>query len=87
VFHLILGVAVPSRGDGDLRDPKLAPEVLSKGSAPVVDQAFHLAMWHEGVHIFHAGGLLSIAHSDDVIAKTLIAFERALVTMRECKIL
>ena len=87
VFHLILGVAVPARGDGDLRDPKLAPEVLSKGSAPVVDQAFHLAMWHEGVHIFHAGGLLSIAHNDDVIAKTLIAFERALVTMQECKIL
>ncbi len=87
VFHFLLGVAVPARGNGDLSDPQLSAEVLRKGSAPAISQAFHLAMWHEGVHIFHGGGLLSIGHDDDVIAKTLGAFERALKTMRECKLL
>lgn len=87
VFHVILGVPVPARGDGDLRDPGLPAETLKKGSAEVIHQAFHLAMWHEGVHIFHGGGLLSIAHDDEIISKTLVAFERALLSMKECKIL
>ena len=87
VFHILLGVSVPARGDGDLRDPQLSPGALSRGSAPAINQALQLAMWHEGVHLFHAGGLLSIAHDDAVIAKTLDAFERAVTTMRECKLL
>ncbi len=87
VFHLMLGVPVPARGDGDLRDPQLPAQTLKKGSAPQIDQAFNLAMLHEGVHIFHSGGLLSIAHDDVVIEDTLAAFERALVTLQENKIL
>jgi glutamate-1-semialdehyde 2,1-aminomutase len=87
VFHVLLGVDVPARGDCDLRDPQLPAATLRKGSAPAINQAFELAMWHEGVHLFHSGGLLSIAHDDTVIARTLDAFSRSLTTMRECKLL
>jgi glutamate-1-semialdehyde 2,1-aminomutase len=44
-------------------------------------------MLHEGVHIFHGGGLLSIGHTDDVIEQTLKAFENALLRMRELKMI
>ncbi len=87
VFHLILGVPVPARSDGDLRDPKLPAAALKKGSPKAIDQAFHLAMWHEGVHIFRGGGLLSSTHDDAVISRILVAFERTLATMQEHKLL
>ena len=87
VFHLILGVPAAARGDGDLRDPGLPAMQLKKGTPANVDQAFHLAMLHEGVHVFHGGGLLSIGHDDAVLEDTLAAFERALVTLQENKTL
>ena len=87
VFHLILGVPAAARGDGDLRDPGLPAMQLKKGTPANVDQAFHLAMLHEGVHVFHGGGLLSIGHDDAVLEDTLAAFERALVTLQENNIL
>lgn len=90
VFHLILGVSVPARNhgdDGDVRDPQLSPDMLKKGSVSEIDQALTLAMLHEGVHVFHGGGLLSIAHDDATIDDTLRAFERALATMQEYKII
>ncbi len=87
VFHLLLGVPVPARGDGDLRDPQLAPSQLKKGMPPEVAQAFDLTMLHEGVHVFHGGGLLSIAHDDAVVEDTLAAFERGLTTLQENRVL
>jgi glutamate-1-semialdehyde 2,1-aminomutase len=87
VFHLALGVPVPVRGDGDLRDPQLPPEQLKRPMSREVETALSLAMLHEGVHLFHSAGLLSIAHDDNVIEDTLKAFERSLVRMQECKLL
>ena len=83
VFHLVLGVPVPARGEGDLRDPQLPPETLKRGSSEEIDKAFHLAMLHHGVHIFHAGGLLSIAHDDATLDDTLRAFEQTIGEMQE----
>ncbi len=87
VFHVVLGVHAPARGDGDLRDPGLPIEALKKGSPEAIDKAFHLAMYHHGVHMFHAGGLLSIAHDDTVIDNTLKAFESTLGEMQAAKLL
>jgi glutamate-1-semialdehyde 2,1-aminomutase len=86
-FRLMLGVSVPARGEGDIRDPKLPPEVLKKGSPAQIDHALHLSMLHQGVHLFHGGGLLSIGHDDNVVDATLQAFERAVEEMQELKIL
>jgi glutamate-1-semialdehyde 2,1-aminomutase len=87
VFHLALGVSVPARGDGDLRDPQLPPDQLKRPMTHEVETALSLAMLHEGVHLFHSAGLLSMAHDDHVIDDTLGAFERALTKLQECKIL
>jgi glutamate-1-semialdehyde 2,1-aminomutase len=86
-FRLVLGVPVPARGEGDLRDPKLPSDVLKKGSPAAIEHALHLAMLHEGVNLFHGGGLLSIGHDDQVVDDTLQAFERVLVEMQEMKML
>ncbi|MEP7200560.1 MAG: aminotransferase class III-fold pyridoxal phosphate-dependent enzyme [Chloroflexota bacterium] len=83
-FHMALGVPVPARGDGDLRDPQAPPAQLH--TSPVVDQALQLEMLHHGVHLFHGGGLLSVAHDDQVIEQTLQAFEQTLVAMQEMKL-
>ncbi|MBI5878630.1 MAG: aminotransferase class III-fold pyridoxal phosphate-dependent enzyme [Chloroflexi bacterium] len=87
VFHVILGVPVAARGEADLRDPGLSLETLKKGSAAEIDKAFHLAMYHHGVHVFHSAGLLSMAHDDDVLAATLGAFERSLGELQDAKLL
>ena len=87
VFRIMLGVPVPERGDGDLRDPSLPPDVLKKGTPAQIDHLLHLAMLHEGVHLFHGGGLLSIGHDDQVVADTLVAFERVVVELQSLKML
>jgi glutamate-1-semialdehyde 2,1-aminomutase len=86
-FKLILGVPVPGRTDGDMQDPGLSVEALKKGTPPAIDQALHLSMLHQGVHLFHSSGLLSIAHDDEVVSQTLQAFERTLAELQENKIL
>jgi glutamate-1-semialdehyde aminotransferase len=60
---------------------------LKKGTPPAIDHALHLSMLHQGVHLFHSSGLLSVAHDDEVIDRTLQAFERSLVELQEHKIL
>ncbi|MBI3733811.1 MAG: aspartate aminotransferase family protein [Chloroflexi bacterium] len=80
VFHLILGVPVPARPDGDLRDPQMPADVLKAGSAPVIDQALTLAMLAEGVHMG------SLAHDDAVVDDTLRAFRNSLARMQELKL-
>ena len=86
-FSVILGVPVPARGDGDLADPRLPSDTLKKGTPPEVNQALHLSMLHNGVHLFHGSGLLSSAHDDHVVDQTLQAFERTLTELQERKIL
>ncbi len=85
-FHVILGKSVPARRNGDLYDPQLPADVLKQGSAPEIAQALTLSMLAEGVHVFHGGGLLSVAHDDATIDQTLQAFEKALVRMQELKL-
>lgn len=87
MFHMLLGVPVSDRGDGDVRDPGLSADVLKNGTPRDIDHALHLAMLHEGVHLFHGGGILGIGHDDQIVADTLTAFERAVVELQSQKML
>ena len=87
MFHMLLGVPVSERGDGDVRDPGLSADVLKNGTPRQIDHALHLAMLHEGIHLFHGGGILGIGHDDQIVADTLTAFERAIVELQAQKML
>lgn len=87
MFHLLLGVPVPERGDGDVKDPGLSADVLKKGTPGQIDHSLHLAMLHEGVHLFHGGGILGIGHDAQIVDDTLAAFERVIVQLQELKML
>ena len=58
----------------------LTAEMLKRGeSQSPAMKVIDLALLNEGVHSFHGGGLVSIAHDDAVVDQTLSAFERVLV--------
>src|SRR5690606_12065130 len=70
VFHVMLGVECCNRAGGDLRMREgVDPVVLKRGPAPKLSLALHQGMINEGVDLFHGGGLLSAAHSEEDIAK------------------
>jgi glutamate-1-semialdehyde 2,1-aminomutase len=51
--------------------------------SPALATTLYQAMVNEGVDLFHGGGLLSVAHTPDDIDRTVEAFERAVLRMRE----
>ena len=84
VFHVMLGVECTNMTSGDLRMPEgVAPEVLKRGPAPKLSLALHQGMINAGVDLFHGGGLLSAAHSEEDIAKTIEAFDRTIARMAD----
>lgn len=83
VFHLIVGVPCPARGSGDLANPGLAVDQWNKRSSPAIAKALGLNMIGEGVHLFSMGGLVSSAHNDEDVFRTLRAFENSLGCLRK----
>ncbi|MFO7270963.1 aspartate aminotransferase family protein [Sphaerobacter thermophilus] len=84
VFHVMLGVECSNMTSGDLRMPEgVDPVVLKRGPAPKLSLALHQGMINEGVDLFHGGGLLSAAHSEEDIAKTIEAFDRTVARMAD----
>ena len=81
-FHLLLGLSVPDRPDGDVSDPGLDPLVLKRGLPDDLATALQCGMLLEGVHLFRGRGLLSTAHTTGDIDQTLEAFEKTLRRMR-----
>jgi glutamate-1-semialdehyde 2,1-aminomutase len=76
VFHLALGGRPTNATSGDLHTPEgITAEELKSSGGNKLAQTFELGMLLEGIHLFHSGGLLSIAHSDEDVAKTLAAAE------------
>jgi glutamate-1-semialdehyde 2,1-aminomutase len=75
VFHVALGVRPRNFRGGDIRDPMLPPDILKMGAEKNLARLFQLSMLVEGVDLFHLGGLVSSAHTDEDVEKTIRAFE------------
>ncbi|MGH7801618.1 MAG: aspartate aminotransferase family protein [Thermodesulfobacteriota bacterium] len=82
VFHLALGIAPRNFTGGDIRHPMLPPEILKMGAEKNLARLFQLSMLCEGVDIFHLGGLVSSAHSDEDVERTVKAFEITIERLR-----
>jgi len=84
VFHVAVGQPCTNLSAGDLRAPEgVSPEYLkSSGGSPLGSQ-FEIGLLLEGVHAFHAGGMLSTAHTEDDLAQTVEAVERVLSRMKD----
>jgi glutamate-1-semialdehyde 2,1-aminomutase len=83
VFHMALGIAPRNFTGGDVRHPVLPPEVLKMGMEKNLARLFQLSMLVEGVDIFHLGGLVSSAHTDEDVEKTVKAFEVSVQRLRK----
>jgi len=83
MFHLVLGTAYPGgTPDGDLQQPQgIAPEILKRGSTAKLDTLLHSCMVTGGVDIFHGGGLLSVAHTEADIDRTIEVFDTSIRRM------
>jgi glutamate-1-semialdehyde 2,1-aminomutase len=83
VFHVTLGIAPRNFTGGDIRHPMLPPEVLKIGMEKNLARLFQLSMLVEGVDIFHLGGLVSSAHTDEDVERTVKAFEVTIQRLRK----
>jgi glutamate-1-semialdehyde 2,1-aminomutase len=87
-FHIIVGEHCTNRTAGDLRQPEgIAPATLKASGRAGLATPLSLSMLLEGVDLFSAGGLLSVAHTEDDIDFTIEAFERTLSRMRHDRLL
>jgi len=59
------------------------PDVLKEQRQTPLFNALTLAMLLRGVHVFAFGGFLSVAHTDQDVAKTLHALDETLVQLHE----
>jgi glutamate-1-semialdehyde 2,1-aminomutase len=82
VFHVVLGVTPRNFTGCDIRNPLLPTETLKTGGEKKLSRLFQLSMLVEEVDLFHLGGLVSSAHTDEDVEKTVRAFE---VTVKRLK--
>jgi glutamate-1-semialdehyde 2,1-aminomutase len=84
VFHVMLGQTCGNQTGGDIHIPEgVDPQNLKSGMASDLNYCLNMGMLNHGVELFHAGGLLSSAHSDDDVEKTVAAFEATVAQMKE----
>jgi glutamate-1-semialdehyde 2,1-aminomutase len=83
LFHLVLGTPLPGgTPDGDLTMPQgIAPETLKAGIPHKLNDPLYAGMMAEGVEVFHGGGLLSIAHTEADVDRTIEAFDTTIRRM------
>jgi glutamate-1-semialdehyde 2,1-aminomutase len=83
VFHIMVGEEVSNRVAGDLRAPEgVAAATLKASSHLGANGPLGLAMQLEGIDLFHGGGLLSTAHTENDVDFTIEAFDRAVQRLR-----
>ncbi len=78
---VVAGTQVPETQDYDPRD--LPWSLLEQGMKGESARMLQLAMTNHGAHLFGAGGLVSSVHTEDDIARTVEAWRRSLIEMRE----
>jgi glutamate-1-semialdehyde 2,1-aminomutase len=82
VFHVTLGARPGDFRGGEVRSPLLPPEVLKTGAERELARLFQISMLLGGVDLFHLGGLVSSAHTDEDVEKTVMAFESTVKRLR-----
>ncbi len=82
VFHITLGARPEDFTGGDIKNPRLSPEVLKNGMEKNLAKLFQLSMLVEGIDFFHLGGLVSSVHTDEDVEKTVRAFEVTIQRLR-----
>jgi len=84
IFHVIIGEEVTNRTAGDLRSPEgVSAATLKESGHAGLGGPLHTAMQLEGIDLFHRGGLLSTAHTENDVDFTVEAFDRALSRLRQ----
>jgi glutamate-1-semialdehyde 2,1-aminomutase len=84
VFHVAVGQACSNLTAGDLRSPEgVSPEYMKSSGGSPLGMQFEIGMLLEGMHFFHAGGMLSIVHTEDDLAQTVEAVSRVLTRMKD----
>lgn len=82
LFHVALGLDAANRTSGDLRNPEgVSPTALKNSPGHPRNHALYQGLMLEGIEVFHGGGLLSVAHTEDDVDATVAAFDRVLARM------
>jgi len=61
----------------------ISPEYLKSSGGSPLGMQFEIGLLVEGVHAFHAGGMLSTAHTEGDLDETVQAVERVLTRMKD----
>ncbi len=79
-FHLAFDHRLTPGDPRSLREA--SPEVLKQQRQSPLFSALALALLLRGIHLFAFGGFMSVAHTEQDVAKTLAALDNALVQLR-----
>lgn len=83
VFHVALGEKATNHVADDLHSPEgVTPEFLKSSGGTTLGMAFEIGMLLEGVHVFHAGGLLSTRHTEEDVTFTIAAAEKVFTALK-----
>jgi len=82
VFHIAVGEHATNRTSDDMRTPEgVSAEFLKGSGGTALAQTLEIGALLEGVHLFHAGGFLSTAHTQADVDATVEAVDRTLGRM------
>lgn len=84
VFHIAAGETCSNFTAGDMHTPEgVSPEFLKASGGDKFGMQIEIGGLVEGVHLFHSGGMLSTAHTEDDVAQTIETVERVLSRMKD----
>ena len=84
VFHIAAGKEASNFTAGDMRSPEgVSPEELKGSGSDTFGMMIEIGGLLEGVHLFHSGGMLSTAHTEQDVEQTVEAVGRVLGRMKD----
>jgi glutamate-1-semialdehyde 2,1-aminomutase len=84
VFHIALGQSASNLTAGDLQFPEgVSPEFLKSSGGDALGMKLEIAALIEGVHLFHAGGMTSTAHTEEDIEQTVEVVDRVIGRIKD----
>jgi glutamate-1-semialdehyde 2,1-aminomutase len=84
VFHVALGQPATNLTAGDMQFPEgVSSEFLKGSGGNPLGMKLEIGTLVEGVHLFHAGGMTSTAHTQDDIDQTIEIVDRVIGRMKD----
>lgn len=84
VFHIALGVPCTNHVADDMHTPEGVSEEYLKGSSHTpINMTLEIGCLLEGVHLFHCGGLICAALTQDDVDATIGAIERTIGRLKQ----